>query len=332
MTTRARVVFGAARAQAAPACRAATRRTPSPPARAARSSRCRRPRRARRCSARSSASRTPACRRASSPFTDAFGADLGVAVRMLARRRAPPATTWPATAAGLSRCCTSCPRRAARCRSISSAGNDGRSVTSAIRFERRREVLRQRPRRAPSSHPSSCWSCSDAPSCATSSAICSALRVAVPSSSIAATKLASPGLVGGFASLPVLSTRLAATIGTPATLVQDQRQAVRTASPTPASTPEAAAPGPASASRRRHGSSALIDFAAALALRGSRRSAWAARPVRGRLARHGVQHDARASSTGARARTPAPLPASRRGSAGCPSAGSRACPGSGCTS
>ena len=55
----------------------------------------------------------------------------------------------------------------------------------------------------------------EAPSCAISSAICSALRVVVPSSSIAATKLARPGRSGGLASLPVFITRLAATIGRP---------------------------------------------------------------------------------------------------------------------
>ena len=54
-----------------------------------------------------------------------------------------------------------------------------------------------------------------APSCETSSAICSAFRLAVPSSSIAATKFARPGLSIGFASLPVLITRFAATIGNP---------------------------------------------------------------------------------------------------------------------
>ena len=42
----------------------------------------------------------------------------------------------------------------------------------------------------------------------------SALRVDVPSSSIAAVKLARPGLSGGFESLPPRNTRLAATIGT----------------------------------------------------------------------------------------------------------------------
>ena len=54
-----------------------------------------------------------------------------------------------------------------------------------------------------------------APRCATSSAICGALRVDVPSSSIAATKLARPGVLTGLASLPVLNTRFAATTGTP---------------------------------------------------------------------------------------------------------------------
>ena len=59
------------------------------------------------------------------------------------------------------------------------------------------EVLRQRPHRHRAI--ASIVSCvvSDAPSCATSSAICSALRVAVPSSSIAAVKFARPGLSSG---------------------------------------------------------------------------------------------------------------------------------------
>ena len=127
-----------------------------------------------------------------------------------------------------------------------------RDVSEQI--ERRGEVLRQRARRdvvasiellVPS----------DAPSCATSSAICGAFRVAVPSSSIAAVKLASPGLSSGFASLPVRSTRLAATIGSPRAR-QDHRQPIgqrRRHRRRPAA---ADAPAPASASRcatvRRH--------------------------------------------------------------------------------
>ena len=83
-----------------------------------------------------------------------------------------------------------------------------------------------------------------------------------PRRSIAAAKLARPGLSSGFASLPVRSTRLAATIGSPRRSFrisvrpfgergrcrrgQLQRRA-----------------GPASASRSRHGSSALIDSAPA---------------------------------------------------------------------
>ena len=51
------------------------------------------------------------------------------------------------------------------------------------------------------------------PSCAISSASCSAVRVAVPSSNMAMAKLARPGAPTGFASLPVLTTRLAATKG-----------------------------------------------------------------------------------------------------------------------
>src|SRR4029077_19440610 len=54
---------------------------------------------------------------------------------------------------------------------------------------------------------------SEPPSCATSSAICSALREAVPSSIIPAVKLASPGLSLGLAPLPVLTTSCAETIG-----------------------------------------------------------------------------------------------------------------------
>src|SRR4051812_30530959 len=56
---------------------------------------------------------------------------------------------------------------------------------------------------------------SDPPSCAASSAICSDDRVVVPSSIMAAVKFARPGLPAGFAPLPVLSTRLADTIGRP---------------------------------------------------------------------------------------------------------------------
>jgi len=52
-----------------------------------------------------------------------------------------------------------------------------------------------------------------APSWATSSAICSAERDEVPSSSIAAVKFARPGFCGGFAPLPVFTTRFADTTG-----------------------------------------------------------------------------------------------------------------------
>ena len=132
---------------------------------------------------------------------------------------------------------------------------------------------------------------SDAPSCATSSAICSAFRVAVPSSSIAAVKLASPGLSSGFASLPVRSTRLAATIGRP-------RRSFRISVRPFGSVADA---GVASCSGRaaagfgislRHGSSALIDSlpSPAAALRRGRRGDLR---LRGRLPGHGVHHDAR---------------------------------------
>ena len=67
---------------------------------------------------------------------------------------------------------------------------------------------------------------SDAPRCATSSAICSAFRVAVPSSSIAAVKLASPGLSSGFASLPVRKHEIGRDDRQTAALVQDQGQTV----------------------------------------------------------------------------------------------------------
>ena len=63
-----------------------------------------------------------------------------------ARRRAPRFDDPDASTLAFSRCCTSCARRLARCRSISSAGNDGCSATSASEFERRREILLQRPR------------------------------------------------------------------------------------------------------------------------------------------------------------------------------------------
>ena len=54
---------------------------------------------------------------------------------------------------------------------------------------------------------------SDAPIWSASSAICSAERFWVPSSSISAVKDASPGRSGGFAALPLRTTRFAETTG-----------------------------------------------------------------------------------------------------------------------
>src|SRR5438132_4826760 len=56
----------------------------------------------------------------------------------------------------------------------------------------------------------------DAPICAASSAICSALRWFVPSVSMAAVKEASPGFFSGLASLPVSTTRWAEITGSDA--------------------------------------------------------------------------------------------------------------------
>ncbi len=53
------------------------------------------------------------------------------------------------------------------------------------------------------------------PSCAMSSASCVEERVAVPSSIMSAVKLARPGLESGLASVPLFSTRFAATTGSP---------------------------------------------------------------------------------------------------------------------
>ena len=134
---------------------------------------------------------------------------------------------------------------------------------------------------------------SDAPSCATSSAICSAFRVVVPSSSMAAAKLARPGLSSGFASLPVRSTRFAATIGRPRRSFRMQRQTVRQRRRLPAWPTAADAPGPGFGISLRHGSSALIDSL----LRRQRpapRAASASAPARAaRLSGHDVHHDAR---------------------------------------
>ena len=113
------------------------------------------------------------------------------------------------------------------------------------RAARRSSAAATRP--SPATRPSSTTCAAIAPSCATSSAICSALRVAVPSSSIAAVKFASPGLSAGFAPLPVLTTRLAETIGRPRPLVDEHRQAVRRAGTTSASAPAASWPRPPSA-------------------------------------------------------------------------------------
>ena len=145
-----------------------------------------------------------------------LGAELGVAVRVRRSRRAPPPSRAAPPAPGFSRCCTRLARRLARCRSTSSAGKLGlprhvrhqrraapgssaaatlRSTCDRVHRRRRAERRRRaaRPRRR------------------------SAARCAspCPSSSIAAVKLARPGLSAGFAPLPVFTTRFAETIGRP---------------------------------------------------------------------------------------------------------------------
>ena len=203
----------ARQAPAAPACRAARRRTTSPQELAARPSRCHPPRPARRCSARSSVSRTPPCRRALSPSRRPRCQPRCSRTGASSRRGRPPS---PAL------------RPAQGCRAAEPVPQGGWHAAA-------RSPLRETTDSA--SHPPRMSSVagkffvsdraeivvasiellvlSDAPSLETSSAICSALRFAVPSSSIAATKFAMPGLSRGFASLPVRSTRFAATIGRP---------------------------------------------------------------------------------------------------------------------
>ena len=65
----------------------------------------------------------------------------------------------------------------------------------------------------------------DVPSCAASSATWRAVRVAVPSVSIAAVKPASPGRSIGFSPLPLRTMRFAETTGSPG------RSVYRTVSP-----------------------------------------------------------------------------------------------------
>ena len=121
-----------------------------------------------------------------------------------------------------------CASRLARCRSISSAGNAGSPRDVGHQVEQRREVPSQRARRRPA-----IASIVDAGAERARRAARlrrqSAARCAspCPSSSIAAVKLASPGLSAGFASLPVLTTRFAETIGRPGALVDEHRQTVR---------------------------------------------------------------------------------------------------------
>ena len=174
------------------------------------------------------------------------------------------AVTCAATAAGLSRCCTSCPSRCARCRSISSAGNDGRSATSAIRSSVAGKFFGERPRR----HRRRVHRAAGR----------RATRRAARPRRQSAARCASPcprrasrprswrarACRAGWRRCRVLNTRLAATIGTLVPLAEDQRQAVRQRGRWSASAAAAAAPAPASGISLRHGSSALIDSVAGL--------------------------------------------------------------------
>ena len=165
--------------------------------------------------------------------------------------------TVPTSAAGLSRCCTSCPRRCARWRSISSAGNEGRSETSARRSSVAGKFLAS-DRADTVIESIELPVVSEAPSCASWSAIPRELRVDVPSRSMAPAKLASPGLSGGLESLPPRNTRLAATIGTSCfSLRISVRPFGNVTVVGVASCSGCAAPGLGCV--LRHGSSALID-------------------------------------------------------------------------
>ena len=124
------------------------------------------------------------------------------------------ATTVDATACALARCCASCPSRTVRCRSSSSAANEGCSATSATCASAAAKLfLSVRVLIVDASMV--LVAVRVPPSCAMSSAICSAVRVVVPWVSIADAKFASPGASAGLLSLPVLITRLAATTGRP---------------------------------------------------------------------------------------------------------------------
>ena len=101
---------------------------------------------------------------------------------------------------------------------------------------------------------------SDAPTCATSSASWSASRVFVPSSSIAAVKLARPGSSSGFASLPVRNTRLADTTGRPGRGLRSTVRPLASVKRCGSAIARACA-GPGVGCVLRHGSSALTASA-----------------------------------------------------------------------
>ena len=127
--------------------------------------------------------------------------------------------------------------------------------------EQRRKRPLERARRRPVIRPSSTTSSSEPPRRATSSAICSADRVAVPSSSIAAVKLASPGLSIGFAPLPVFTHEIRRDDRQPGTLVDEDGQAIRQLKRGRHRQPEASSACPGLGASLRHASSGLIDSA-----------------------------------------------------------------------
>ena len=148
-----------------------------------------------------------------------LGADLGEAVRMalaVERRGHHVGRDLPRRSRAAAPAAPAGWRAAARFRRPETTGAARHRPSGPA--SRRSSSSASAPTRT--SRPSSCRVPSVAPSCASSSAICSALRVVVPWSSIAAVKFARPGLSSGFASLPVRTTRLAATTGRPARLLR----------------------------------------------------------------------------------------------------------------
>ena len=202
-------------------------------------------------------------------------------------------------------------------------GQERRASPGTLRVSDARRDLRWRPSSTPV--------VSEPPSCATSSAICSAdCESPCPSSSMAAVKFARPGLSAGSLRCRSSRTRRGRHDRQARPLVDEHREPVRQLERRRA---PARCSGRAAAGLRLLLAPRLVGVDRLGARRPARPSrASASAPARRDPARPARRGPPRArSARAAAARTPSPRPASRRDSARCPAADSRDRPGSGCS-